>query len=71
MWMPKRITKSTKDTKNGFGSSCSISNRWSTKARACTDMCLDCDYRVDLLVEDRLIIAGGVVNRTGYYTPQA
>ncbi len=34
-------------------------------------MCLDCDYRVDLLVEDKLIISGGVVNRTGYYTPQA
>jgi hypothetical protein len=31
---------------------------------------LDCGYRVDLLVEDKLIISGGVVNRTGYYTPQ-
>jgi hypothetical protein len=25
---------------------------------------------VDSLVEDRLIISGGVVNRTGYYIPQ-
>jgi len=31
---------------------------------------LDCGYRVDLLVEDKLIISGGVVNRTDYYTPQ-
>ncbi len=31
---------------------------------------LDCGYRVDLLVEDKLIISEGVVNRTGYYTPQ-
>ena len=31
---------------------------------------LDCGYRVDVLVEDKLIISGDVVNRTGYYTPQ-
>jgi GxxExxY protein len=30
----------------------------------------DCGYRVDILVEDKQIISGGVVNRTGYYTPQ-
>jgi hypothetical protein len=54
-----------------FGSSCSIHNRSSTKACAWTGMCLDCGYRVALLIEDKLIISGGVVNRTGYYTPQA
>ena len=31
---------------------------------------LECGYRVDVLVEDKLIISGGVVNRTDYYTPQ-
>ena len=31
---------------------------------------LDCGYRVDVLVEDKLIISGDVVSRTGYYTPQ-
>ncbi|MEA3311016.1 MAG: GxxExxY protein [candidate division WOR-3 bacterium] len=30
---------------------------------------LDCGYRVDLLVEDKLIISGDVVNGTGY-SPQ-
>ena len=34
-------------------------------------VCVDCGYRVDLLVEDKLITSGGVVNRTDYYTPQA
>ena len=32
---------------------------------------LDCGYRVDVLVEDKLIILGGVVSKAGYYTPQA
>jgi hypothetical protein len=36
-----------------FGSSCRIRQRSSTKACAC-------GYRVDLLVEDKLIISGGV-----------
>jgi hypothetical protein len=31
---------------------------------------LDYGYRVGFLVKDKLIISGGVVNRTGYYTPQ-
>lgn len=31
---------------------------------------LDCGYRVDLLIEDKLIISGGVVSRIGYYIPQ-
>ena len=39
-----------------FGSRCNIRYQWSTKACAWTGMCLNCGYRVDLLVEDKLII---------------
>jgi hypothetical protein len=45
--------------------SCSIRNKSQYKG-----VKVDCGYRVDLLVEDKLIISGGVVSGTGYYTPQ-
>ena len=31
---------------------------------------LDRNYRVDLLVEDTLVISGAVANNTGYHTPK-
>ena len=53
-----------------FGSSCSIHNRSSTKACAWTGMCLDCGYRVALLIEDKLIIELKSVERIKGTLPQ-